>query len=223
MVVEDDRLSRELLCEVLKAYDIEAWAFGDGITAAQSLQRERFDGIFLDLNMPGMNGLELARLARGSARNATTPIVVITGNSSKTVMDEAFQAGAHFFVQKPLDRHRLRNLLNSTYGTLLQERRKRLRAPLQTPVCCRTETGEFRGQASQISEEGMVFRFQGDLPAGSAIRVEFSLPPSPHAWEAQAVVLRTDTESRAGCRFHNLSSETRQAIRDYIAANPAAA
>src|SRR5258707_90951 len=119
LVVEDDQMSLELIGQILASEEIEVLGLRDAWEAAALVEKEKFDGIFLDLTMPGIDGLELARRIRGSLHNGTTPIVVVTGRTERETMKDAFSAGAHFFLAKPLDSAKLRNLLNTTYGTLL--------------------------------------------------------------------------------------------------------
>src|SRR5207245_5859018 len=63
--------------------------------------------VFLDVRMPHPDGIELARHIRSSKLNQTTPIVMITGDEDRNAMMRAFQAGATFFLSKPVDRPRL--------------------------------------------------------------------------------------------------------------------
>ncbi|MFY9740399.1 MAG: response regulator, partial [Candidatus Sulfotelmatobacter sp.] len=78
LVVEDDMLSLELMEEVLTSLKAEVSSVNDGQQAATLLSENRFDGIFMDLEMPTMHGFELARRVRESSRNRLTPIVVVT-------------------------------------------------------------------------------------------------------------------------------------------------
>src|SRR5258706_14315347 len=104
LVVEDDANSLELICEALNASGIGALGTRSPQHACELVEGEKFDGIFLDLSMPGLDGLELSRRIRKSSHNATTPIVVVTNHTDPATVQEAFRAGAHFFLSKPLHR-----------------------------------------------------------------------------------------------------------------------
>ena len=82
-----------------------------------------FDCILLDVQMPGMNGVELCQAVRALPAYQRTPIVMITAMSGKRYIDEAFAAGATDYVTKPLDRVDLKARLGMV-ERLLQERRR---------------------------------------------------------------------------------------------------
>src|SRR5258708_39400294 len=112
------------------------------------VNQERFDGIFLDLEMPNLNGFDLARLVRKSSSNKSTPIIMVTGRDERQTMQEVFALGATFFLQKPVDRQKLSILFRTVRGGMLDNRRKYIRVPLQNEVTCivgaRTISGMIR-------------------------------------------------------------------------------
>jgi CheY-like chemotaxis protein len=75
LVVEDDIASLELMTEVLTSLNAEVRPLRDSQKAADLVNREKFDGIFLDLEMPNLNGFELARQICQSSWNKAAPIM----------------------------------------------------------------------------------------------------------------------------------------------------
>jgi len=75
------------------------------------------------LQMPNLHGFELTRRIRESVVNKGTPITVVTGWDERTAMQQVFNAGATFYLQKPVDRQRLLRLFRTIRGTMLQNRR----------------------------------------------------------------------------------------------------
>jgi CheY-like chemotaxis protein len=132
LVVEDDPASLELMIEVFASLKTNVCPVSDSQKAAALLNQERFDGIFLDIEMPNLNGFELAQVARQSSWNKSTPIVVVTGREQSDTMFQAFATGATFFLQKPIDRLKLAGLLQTVEKPLHESRRRYTRVPMQT-------------------------------------------------------------------------------------------
>ena|SRR5438094_195933 len=107
LIVEDDIASLELMAEVFTSLQAEVRPVGDSREAVALIDDQKFDGIFLDLEMPNLHGFELARRIRSSSWNKTTPIVIVTGRDEGQTMQEAFAMGATFFLLKPVDRQKL--------------------------------------------------------------------------------------------------------------------
>ena len=97
VVVEDDPSVLQLMGEVLDQMGAEPRLVGNPVQAAELIEREKFDGAFLDLRMPEMDGLELARRIRHSSSNSHIPIIMITGVGG-AVVKESFDAGVNFFL-----------------------------------------------------------------------------------------------------------------------------
>ena len=79
LVVEDQPLLRELLTELLRRYDHLSQA-NSGKDALEQIEHKTPDIILLDLNLPDMNGLEVARQIRRSEKAGRIPILAMSGN-----------------------------------------------------------------------------------------------------------------------------------------------
>ena len=132
LIVEDDAPSLELMAEVFSALQADVYAVGDSKKAADMVSIEKFDGIFVDLEMPKLSGLELVHKIRYSPWNRSTPIVIVTGHDERGSMRRAFATGATFFLQKPIDRQKLGGLYRSVRGAMIENRRRSLRIPIHT-------------------------------------------------------------------------------------------
>jgi CheY-like chemotaxis protein len=223
LVVEDDQLTLEMIGTVLTIEGIEVIGLRDSTEGLALIEAQVFDGIFLDLTMPGLNGLDLTRKIRGSHHNAATPIVVITGRADSNAMKEAFAAGAHFFLSKPLDLGKLRHLVNSTHGTLLRERRRSHRVPMVAEISCRVGARSFTGVTSSINEQSVVFCMpfcpERPLLPGELVQISFHLPVSNCAVEAMGVIVRVD-DRNTSCQFQKMAGATRKAVQDFLASFP---
>src|ERR1700741_231074 len=155
LIVEDNIASLQLMTEVFTSLRAEGRPISDSEKAVGVVNQEKFDGIFLDLEMPKLNGFELARLIRKSSWNKSTPIVIVTGRDERQTMRDAFALGATFFLQKPVDRQKLSVLFRTVSGGMLENRRKYIRVPLQTEVICLVGSRTIRGVTWNLSQGGM--------------------------------------------------------------------
>jgi CheY-like chemotaxis protein len=215
LIVEDDLPSLELMAEVFTSLQANVRAISDSQEAAGLVNQEKFDGIFLDLEMPNLHGFDLARLIRNSSWNKSTPIIIVTGRDERDTMQKAFSIGVTFFLQKPVDKQKLSALFRIVRGGMLENRRRQQRAPIQTDVTCSVGSQTIRGITWNLSQGGMQVEANGLKPK-DLVEVSFQLPVSGIPLDAEGVVVWV-TESRQGIQFTNVSPQNERAIRDFIA------
>ena len=214
LVVEDDLASLELMAEVFTSLEAEVRPVSDSLEAAGLIDSEKFDGIFLDLEMPNLDGFELAKRIRRSSWNKATPIVIVTGRDERQTMQDAFALGATFFLQKPVDRQKLSILFRTVRGGMLENRRRSIRVPLQTDVTCTAGSRTVRGMTWNLSQGGIQVE-AGGLQPGHAVQLSFRLPVSHTDIIAAGTVVWAN-DKRQGIRFTIVSEQNQQAIRGFI-------
>ena len=101
LVVDDEIIARQLICSAVGKADIEAVGLDDPRAAQRLLKRERFDLIFLDVEMPGLTGLELCVKIRAKEPNRSTPIVFVTSHSDFGSRAQSALSGGNDFIAKP--------------------------------------------------------------------------------------------------------------------------
>jgi CheY-like chemotaxis protein len=215
LVVEDDLASLELMVEVFTSLKAGVCPVSDSEKAVGMINQEKFDGIFLDLEMPNLSGFDLARLIRKSPWNKSTPIIIVTGRDERDTMQQVFSIGATFFLQKPVDRQKLSILFRTVCGGMLENRRRNARVPLQTEVICQVGDRALRGVTWNLSQSGMQVEV-GNLQPKDTVRVSFRLPVSGVSLEAAGTVVWTK-ETRQGIQFTNVSRQNEESIRKFIA------
>jgi len=215
LVVEDDVASLELMTEVFRSLAAEVCSTSDSEKAADLVNREKFDGIFLDLEMPRLNGFDLARHIRNSSWNKSAPIVIVTGRDDRRTMQEAFAMGATLFLQKPVDRQKLTGLFRTVRGAFLENRRRHTRVPLQTAVICSAGSRTMQGVSWNLSSGGMQIEI-GNLQPGDSVKLAFRLPSSGIEIDLVGVVVWARGH-RQGIQFTKTSPQNQEAIQEFIA------
>jgi two-component system cell cycle response regulator DivK len=102
LVVEDNERNLKLLRDVLEyaGYDVRvARTAEDGITSAVS---EPPDLVLMDLQLPGIDGMEALRQLRESSRTADIPVIAVTAQAMKQDRERALDAGFNGYVEKPI-------------------------------------------------------------------------------------------------------------------------
>jgi CheY-like chemotaxis protein len=207
LVVDDDPSLCEFIQEVLASENIQAHIVTDSIEAAARLKLERFDAIFLDMHMPSLDGIELAKRARSLGLNQSTPLVMITGEQDQKAVQRAFNAGVNLFLFKPVDRTRLMRLLNAA-DNFIQYQRKRV---TRVKVCkgVSIESGELRisGTTLDLSFGGMLVRSSSTLPVGSSVRVGLELQSGKPPVQLAARVVRVLGDDCMGLQIERAGRE----------------
>ena len=219
LVVDNDVPLLNLISEVLTSLGVEPRPVSDTRRASILIQQEKFDGIFLEMLMPEVDGLTLTHQIRQSSWNRLTPVVIITRATEQQSMKLAFEAGATFFFAKPVDKQKLTQLFNSVQGAMLGERRRVQRVPLETEVDCLLGPHKITGRTLNISQDGILFEAEDVFPPGSEIRLLFRLPNLPQTIaqiEAEGVVIRLVGQHSVGVRFSGISPENSRRIRKFV-------
>jgi CheY-like chemotaxis protein len=107
LVVEDEPDGQEVMRDILDFHAIPADVVGTAEEALKRLTNTHYDGMLIDLALPGMDGFSLLRTLRTDARFASLPCVAYTAFHSSVVRKEALDAGFNAYFPKPLDDHAL--------------------------------------------------------------------------------------------------------------------
>ena len=103
LVVDDDEMTRHFLSHILAQQGFLLESASDGEQALVLLKEKAFDIILLDIEMPGMNGLETLKRIRKNYLKKDLPVLMVTSNDQSTEIIQAFDMGANDYVVKPLD------------------------------------------------------------------------------------------------------------------------
>lgn len=102
MVVDDDAVCRRAMTLALSSGDLKLAVYENGVKALDALRDQGFDVIFLDIMMPGLNGLVLSRTIRELPANKETPVVFVTCLSDFKTRSESILSGGCDLMAKPI-------------------------------------------------------------------------------------------------------------------------
>jgi chemosensory pili system protein ChpA (sensor histidine kinase/response regulator) len=103
LVVDDSLSARRSMAQVLSDSGYEVETARDGMEAVELLERTRPDIVFVDLEMPRMNGIELTSHIRARSDATDVPIVMVTSRSTEKHRAQARTAGVNIYLTKPFD------------------------------------------------------------------------------------------------------------------------
>jgi two-component system response regulator FlrC len=101
LVVDDDAAVARVHARILQGAGYEVETVANGALALQALERASVAVVVSDMDMPGMDGLEL--LARMRTEHAHVPVVIVTGDARDDVVTRAMKHGAACCISKPVD------------------------------------------------------------------------------------------------------------------------
>jgi chemosensory pili system protein ChpA (sensor histidine kinase/response regulator) len=120
MVVDDSITVRKVTGRLLERHGMNVITAKDGVDAVATLQEQRPDIMLLDIEMPRMDGYELARHMRNSDALKTIPIIMITSRTGDKHRNLAMELGVRRYLGKPYQEN---ELLDNIYSVLSEEAR----------------------------------------------------------------------------------------------------
>lgn len=117
MVVDDSITIRKVTERMLHRYGIEVILAKDGVDATNQLQEKIPDLMLLDIEMPRMDGFEVARYVRNDERLENLPIIMITSRTGSKHKEKAMEIGVDRYLGKPFQEEDLLNNINTILKT----------------------------------------------------------------------------------------------------------
>ncbi len=185
LVIDDEVEIRESLKRILEYDGYECLTAASGHAGLKRIEQGEPDLVFLDIKMPGMDGLEVLRRIRET--DEWLPVVMISGHGDVTTAVEATKLGAFDFLEKPLESKRV----TVTIRNALQQRRlgtenRRLRRAEEQRHVMVGESAALRTLASEIGRAAPVksaVLIQGESGVGKELVARALHRQSPRARE----------------------------------------
>jgi PAS domain S-box-containing protein len=118
LVVEDDKNTHKLLCDVLEKRGHAVFCVTNGQDALIMLDKIKFDVILMDLKMPVLDGFAATKIIRAAGHDSylhTVPIIAITAHAGKDIKNQCYQAGMNGYIIKPIDFEKLITAVEKKY------------------------------------------------------------------------------------------------------------
>ena len=103
LVVDDNRQVLEQVNHILAEEGFEISFIPKGEFLFQRLDRQDFDLVLLDVNLPGISGYDLLREIRKHPKYHNLPVIIITGEDEDTTLTKCFALGAQDYIRKPIN------------------------------------------------------------------------------------------------------------------------
>lgn len=103
LIIDDDPAIRILVDEALAPHGFAVETAESGARGLVVYEQVHTDIILLDINMPGIDGIEVFRIIRTLPQGQHVPILILTGSDDTRSIEEAYQAGASDFITKPIN------------------------------------------------------------------------------------------------------------------------
>jgi DNA-binding NtrC family response regulator len=123
LIVDDEANLRSTLTLILKRAGYATRSAASGQEALECLLRARFDLLFLDLKMPGMDGMELLPQIR--RLDPDLPVLILTANASLDIAVETLRIGAYGYLLKPVEPDQIISRVNEIFQEQRQAQRRK--------------------------------------------------------------------------------------------------
>ena len=128
LIVDDETNIRDLMCRYMKVEGIDGVGAENAYSAQRILREEPFDGMLVDLKMPGMDGQQLVKWVRDEGFRM--PIIMMSAHGEISDAVNALKSGVQDYIVKPFDPEeviiKLKNLVEAQHFRTLQEMEERL-------------------------------------------------------------------------------------------------
>ncbi len=172
----------------------------------EMIATRKFDAVFVDCDdVPGAN--ETFRQMRAvPANRKTLGFAIVNG---VTTLQQAFEMGANFVLDKPLSAERVTRSLRAAQGLMAHERRRYYRHPAATSVqiTLGAEANEHLGTTVNLSEGGFAIKLEKITSIGVPVRFRFKLPET-HTWIEGKGEIAWVANGLCGVKFGAISSQS---------------
>jgi CheY-like chemotaxis protein len=175
LLVDDTKLFLELEKAYLKLSPVRVLTAGNGVEALEIIRKERPDLIYMDLNMPQMDGSTCCSVLKADPALRSIPVIMVTSAGREDDIRLCREAGCDDYLTKPVSR---RVFLDKGRKFLDGIDRREIRVACSTLVKFRVHNLRFSGVSADISTGGIFVSTDYELEPLTPVELDFSLPES---------------------------------------------
>lgn len=179
--------------------------------ARECLGRRKFDGVFIDVEVPGALGL-ISAIRKGTS-NSKAVIFACVQSSRESILP--LGAGANFLLLKPVTEESVALHITIAKNLLERERRRYFRHSVALPVHLKDSEEEQNARMTNLSEGGMAVRISKPLKHASMIEFDFEVSFGT-AVSGRGEVAWTNKEGMAGIIIHTIHGKGREHLEAWI-------
>jgi hypothetical protein len=131
-------------------------------------------------------------------------------------MRRAFEAGATFFIGKPISREKIYAIFRTARGAMLAERRRWTRLPYRAAVSCVRGEERFTATSTSIGESGMDLQNSGPAQVADVLTLEFNMPGVTQLIKITGKVREKDASGQTSIEFIDPAEAGHEVIREFV-------
>jgi len=223
VLADDVELFLMLENTVFNRDEFEMITVRSGHEVLKVIREAKPDLVFMDIDMPGMNGDECCRIVKRDVMNSHIPVIMVTRRGRKEAVERCREAGCEGVVLKPIDRG---DLLAVSRKYLNVKERGAQRFTARLSVKYGVNSSELRKEYSRdLNSGGMFLETDNPLEIDTMLYMEFNLPAGGRTIRCQARVAwvnqvespkKPQLPAGVGVQFLSLGQADIDAIRKYI-------
>jgi ActR/RegA family two-component response regulator len=199
LLCSSDQRILTIMKPALDTFSIETQVCVELPPALDAVSHRRLDTVIVDWN-GAYNPIRVLRATRGSSWNSKSTILAVVNEDHE--MHSALRSGANFLIHKPSDADGVSRCLRAAYGTMLLQRRRAARCPVDIPVVAKfSELGKVEARISDMSAGGVALQCAQPVSVNLGVSMTFLLPSSNIVIHVAGKVVNADAKGRAGVCF----------------------
>ncbi len=216
LIIDNDRDVHDLLTRTLQSEGIETQIVGNFEKASALIAQGKFDLVFLDLHIGNGNSVSLLQRIGKEQPSSAPTFVLLSDDQRPSALSIAFEAGASFFLYKPIGRASILKLLRAAQTVIERRIRQTRRVSIQVPVVVDFGDQTYYGETVNMSLSGVMLRTNACLPVGSVVQLFFQLAPDAKPVIVSGKVVRIGPQNALCVKLAQLGLRESESLEELL-------